>query len=138
MNITEELMLRVPIDHTTATKLNKYIKYLYFSKYYYQDQGIFIEKCVDAIGKSVESFDNSKGVLIPYLKRGLNDKLKTQEPYIVELNEEILVDDIVIDDVQVDMSNYTDTEVNAMYEVLFGTPTKEHKQIVQNIFKEQT
>lgn len=128
-------MLRISVDHTIATKLNKYIKYLYYSKYYYQDQGIYIEKCIDALLKSLESFDNSKGVLLPYLKRGLNDKLKTSEPYLVELREDMLVEEDEYEVQEVDLSRYTDTEINAMYQVLFGTPTKEDKQIVKYIFK---
>jgi len=144
LNYTEELMVRFSIDHATATKLNKNIRALYFRHYKHIDNGLFIEAVMEAIGKAMESFDESKGILLTYLRTGIRLGLQRfNSSYIPSLsgwkfsNAEalfILSEPTEEEDEPIDFSIYTDREIEAMFQVIHGKPNAEDKRIVRNLF----
>ena len=139
--VTEELLLRFDIlNADIANKLSSFINSIYWNNWTWIDYGIFIEECMNGIGNGVGAFDETKGSILPYLKQRIRYTLqlyikKENIGSIYNVDTATLVDTGESDDVEIDLSVYTDREIEALFKVIHGKPNSEDKRIVKDLYE---
>lgn len=134
-------MVRFPIDYTTSVKLNRSIRALYFRHYRNIDNGLFVEEVMGNISKSMQTFDNTKGGLLPYLRVGIRLGLQgfnaKHIPNIGDRDTNLVSPKEEEEEAIIDLSIYTDKEIDSMYNVIHGTPTSKDKATVFHLFNKE-
>jgi hypothetical protein len=122
-----ELQFTFNFDHLVASKLSKYI--LTSRNRYKVDEALYLETCIESIKNSLSKYDDTKGILIPYIKTGLRYTLHNrckkyyQEVSLSDEREEFYIDEE--DEEEFDVSKLSDEELMAFLNIKNKKATQE-------------
>lgn len=139
-HLAQELLIRVPtFNYDIATKLAKFIIGTYWNNWKWMDAGIFIEECIRGIEQGEETFDETKGSILPYMKQRIRYVLqqyllKINKSNVQQIGNSTITYEEEEEEEPIDLSMYTDREIEALFKVMHGKPSSIDKKIVKDLF----
>jgi len=100
-------------------------------------EGIFLEECIQGINDGLKTYDKTKGSLSNHLKHRIRYRIQHYYKTSVEYLHKDLEDENIDIALEIDLSDFSDAEIKALFNVLFEKPSNNDIETVKNIFNTQ-
>jgi len=132
--VLEELLIRF---NSLSLMAAKYIATFIINSYNNWKripEGIFLEECMQGINDGLNTYDKTKGSLGNHLKHRIRYRIQHYYKTSIEYLHKDLEDEDIDISLDIDLSDFSDAEIKALFNVLFDKPSDNDIYIVKNIF----
>lgn len=134
----EEVKLIIPFAPTDiCDNISNYIKHLYIRKYNFMNDLDYELEILRILHRANANYDPKKGHITRYVKNTISlkmkDYLKRSYIDIVSIHESLSLE-VAANIIEHDLQDYSDSTIQAVYNVITGKGTKRDRDIITEVF----